>query len=50
LLIGRVYLAQVLGTLADDVYGPAGHRLAPCRSINITYVKSALRRGRYVGF
>jgi hypothetical protein len=31
LLIRRVYFAQVLGALADDVYGPAGHRVRRTR-------------------
>jgi hypothetical protein len=30
LLIRRVYLAQVLGALANDVYGPAAHHPLHC--------------------
>src|SRR5215831_7442727 len=35
LFVGRVHLAQVLGALADDVYGPAGHRSSTQHASNI---------------
>ena len=53
LLIGRIYLVQMLGALANDVYGPAGHFKAVtcCGAANIeprrgsAVVKSNARRG-----